>query len=180
MILTPLHSQNFIDVQDGVLTNNRRLVTKAMWFNGTAISNKAQRALRNENVTIVAHSSGYVHCMYDQATISEKAYRHFNRRLGQYLSTDINLLILANFLRAYEQYQKYFLFCRDCRGQKKYIKAEALFSYEHGSNFRIADETYDKLLADVSDEDFSPYKLSDRICCEQLKGFIDYEKVCVR
>jgi len=45
MILTPLHSQNFIDIRDGVLTNNRRLVTKTMWFNGTAISNKAQRAL---------------------------------------------------------------------------------------------------------------------------------------
>jgi len=62
MILTPLHSQNFIDIQDGILTNNRRLVTKTMWFNGTAISNKAQRALRNENAIIVAHSSGYIHC----------------------------------------------------------------------------------------------------------------------
>jgi len=74
MILTPLHSQNFIDIQDGVLTNNRRLVTKTMWFNGTAISNKAQRALRNENVTIIAHSSGYVHCLYEQATIDKKLY----------------------------------------------------------------------------------------------------------
>ena len=46
MILTPLHSQNFIDIQDGILTNNRRLVTKTMWFNGTATSNKAQRALQ--------------------------------------------------------------------------------------------------------------------------------------
>ena len=35
-ILTPLHSQNFIDINNGVLTNNRRLVTKTMWFNGTA------------------------------------------------------------------------------------------------------------------------------------------------
>lgn len=26
MVLTPLHSQNFIDIQDGILTNNRRLV----------------------------------------------------------------------------------------------------------------------------------------------------------
>jgi len=34
MVLTPLHSQNFIDLGDGVLTNNRRLVTKAMWFTG--------------------------------------------------------------------------------------------------------------------------------------------------
>ena len=180
MILTPLHSQNFIDIQDGVLTNNRRLVTKAMWFNGTAVSAKAQRALRNENVTIAAHCSGYVHCMYDRATMNKSSYTHLSHRLGQYLTTDINLLILANFLRSHEQYQKYFLFCRDYREQKKYIKAEVLFHYEHGSNFRIADETYDKLLAEVSDEDFSPHELSDRICCEQLKGFIDYEKIDVR
>ena len=77
MVLTPLHSQNFIDISDGVLTNNRRLVTRSMWFNGTAISNKAQRALRNENVTIVAHNSGHIHCLYDDATIDEKAYGHF-------------------------------------------------------------------------------------------------------
>ncbi len=180
MILTPLHSQNFIDIQDGVLTNNRRLVTKTMWFNGTTISDKAQRALRNENVTILAHSSGYVHCMYGRATMSKKAYTHFSQRLGQYLSADINSLILANFLRSHSEYQKHFQFCREHRGQKKYIKAEVLFHYEHGSNFRIADETFGKLLVEVSDEDYSPYKLSDRICCEQLKSFIDYEKIDIR
>ena len=48
LIATPLHSQNFILVNDGILTNNRRLVTKNMWFNGTDLSTKAQRALRNE------------------------------------------------------------------------------------------------------------------------------------
>ncbi|NLH16238.1 MAG: hypothetical protein GX455_06645, partial [Phycisphaerae bacterium] len=69
MVLTPLHSQNFIDIEDGVITNNRRLVTKSMWFNGTEISNKAQRALRNEQVTVVANNTGYIHCLYDTATI---------------------------------------------------------------------------------------------------------------
>ncbi|MHC4622202.1 MAG: hypothetical protein ACYTEQ_31080 [Planctomycetota bacterium] len=100
MILTPLHSQNFIDIQDGVLTNNRRLVTKTMWFNGTAVSNKAQRALRNENVTIVAHSSGYIHCLYDDATIDRDAYEHFTRQLASYLSTDLDLQTFANFLQS--------------------------------------------------------------------------------
>jgi len=76
MILTPLHSQNFIDINDGVLTNNRRLVTKTMWFNGTEISNKAQRALRNENVTTVAHSTGYVHCLYKEASINKVDSTH--------------------------------------------------------------------------------------------------------
>ncbi len=173
MILTPLHSQNFIDIQDGVLTNNRRLVTKAMWFNGTAISNKAQRALGNEQVTILAHSSGYVHCMYKDATIDKSAYKKFRTRLGQFLTTELTPLMFANFLRSYPEYQKNFIFCHDFRGEKKFIKAEDLFRYEHGSNFRIADATFEKLLAEVSDEDFVPYKLSDRICFEHL-----YKLIC--
>ena len=34
LMATPLHSQNFIDIDDGVLTNNRRIISKNMWFNG--------------------------------------------------------------------------------------------------------------------------------------------------
>ena len=180
MILTPLHSQNFFDIQDGVLTNNRRLVTKAMWFNGTAISNKGQRALRNENVTIVVHSSGYVHCMYEDATINREAYQYFIRQLSSYLSTELNLLVFANFLRSHQNYQKFFQACRDCRGQAHFLKAEVLFSYEHSSNYRIADGTHDKLLAEVSEEDFVPYQLPDRIRCDELEEFIEKVKVDVR
>jgi hypothetical protein len=55
MVLTPLHSQNFIDINEGIITNNRRLVTKPMWFNGTEISDKAQRAIRNEQVIRQIH-----------------------------------------------------------------------------------------------------------------------------
>jgi len=176
MILTPLHSQNFIDINDGVLTNNRRLVTKTMWFNGTAISEKAQRALRNEQVTIVAHNTGYVHCFYKDATISSTAYNHFADRLRDYLSAELNPLIIANFLRANRDYQKYFQFCcEQHRGGPKFVKAETLFHYEHGSRFRIADETFEKLLGEVSEEDILPYKLPDRICCRQLYQFIEYE-----
>ena len=106
MILTPLHSQNFIDLQDGVLTNNRRLVTKTMWFNGTEISNKAQRALRNENITIVAHNTGFVHCLYKDATIDKKLYEYYQDKLNSYLSTDLTLTIFANFLRTNRDYQE--------------------------------------------------------------------------
>ena len=180
MILTPLHSQNFIDIQDGVLTNNRRLVTKAMWFNGTAISNKAQRALRNENVIIMAHRSGYVHCMYDDATIDKEAYQYFIGQLSSYLSTELTLLVFASFLRSHQNYQKFFQACRDCRGQAHFLKAEVLFHYEHSSNYRIADGTHDKLLAEVSDEDFVPYQLPGRIRCDELEEFIEKEKVDVR
>ena len=180
MILTPLHSQNFIDIQDGILTNNRRLVTKTMWFNGTAISNKAQRALRNENITIVAHSSGYVHCLYKDATIDKKRYQEFGSKLDAYLSADLSLEVFANFMRSNHHYQKLFQVCRDCHGQPQFVKAEILFHYEHGSNFRVADKTFDKLIAEVSDEDFVPYQMPGRIRCDELDNFIKRQKPDLR
>jgi len=180
MILTPLHSQNFIDLQDGVLTNNRRLVTKTMWFNGTAISNKAQRALRNENVTIVAHNSGYVHCLYDDATIDKQLYERFAGKLDAYLSVELSLPVFASFLRTRQNYQKFFQICRDCRGHSQFIKAEVLFQYEHGSNFRIADKTFEKLLAEVSGEDFLSYQLPDRIRCDELEEYIEKNRPDLR
>ncbi len=181
MLLTPLHSQNFIDIQDGVLTNNRRLVTKTMWFNGTALSNKAQRALRNEQITIIAHNTGFVHCFYKDATMKRSTYERFTKQLGSYLFADLNTLTLANFLRCNREYQKYFQFCcNGCKRGTKYAKAEVLFHYEHGSNFRIADETFEKLLEEVNDEDLSPDKLPDRICCRQLCAFTEYENLDVR
>ena len=176
MILTPLHSQNFIDMQDGVLTNNRRLVTKTMWFNGTEISNKAQRALRNENVTIVAHNSGYIHCMYDEATIDKALYKEFAGKLDAYLSAELSLAVFASFLRTHHRYQEFFQVCRDCRGQAQFLKAEVLFHYEHGSNYRVGDNTFGKLLAEVSDEDFLPYELPGRIRCDRLEEFIEQSR----
>ncbi len=177
MVLTPLHSQNYIDIQDGVITNNRRLVTKSMWFNGTEISNKAQRAIRNEQVTIVAHNTGAIHCLYPDATIDRCVYEKFCAMLRGYLSTELNALNVANFLRSNPKYNRHFQFCRYRRGERMFIKAEVLFGYEHGSRFRIYDETFEKLLDEVNSEDYSPYKHNDRICCEQLMAFIEYEKI---
>lgn len=177
MVLTPLHSQNFIDVGDGVLTNNRRIVTKSMWYNGTALSEKAQRALRHEQVTVVTHSAGYVHCMYDEATIDREVYERFGVLLDGFLTTELTSLTLANFLRCHPGYQKFFQFCRQLRGESMFVKAETLFRYEHGSNYRIAEDSFNKLLSEVSDEDYARYKSTDRLCCEQLMAFIKYEKI---
>ena len=180
MVLTPLHSQNFIDINDGIITNNRRLVTKPMWFNGTEISDKAQRALRNEQVTIVAHNTGHIHCMYDDATIDRACYQKLSGLLAGYLDADLTHLNFANFLRSCGKYQKYFQFCRHLRDQRMFVKAETLFGYEHGSRFRIYDETFDKLLNDVEEEDFEIYKIPERLCCEQLMAFVDYEKINIK
>jgi hypothetical protein len=85
LMATPLHSQNFVDVDSGILTNNRRLVTRAMWSNGTVISQQARRALEHERVTIVSHASGYIHLLYPEATIDPAAYAHFAERLNAFL-----------------------------------------------------------------------------------------------
>ena len=177
MVLTPLHSQNFLDINEGIITNNRRLVTKSMWFNGTEISDKAQRALRNEQVTIVANNTGWVHCFYEKATIGPDHYKKFRSLLASYLNADFDHLNFANFLRSKGQYQKYFQFCRIHRGGKMFIKAETLYGYEHGSRFRIYDETFDKLLEEVEQEDYSIYNIEGRLCCEQMMAFVEYEKI---
>ena len=85
LMATPLHSQNFIDVDTGIITNNRRLVTKAMWANGTVISQQARRALEHERVTIVSHATGYIHLLYPDATIDPAVYERFSRRITEYL-----------------------------------------------------------------------------------------------
>jgi len=180
MILTPLHSQNFLDLQDGILTNNRRLVTRTMWFNGTEISDKAQRALRHERVTVVAHNTGYVHCLYPDATIDPKAYEHFQARLAEYLSTDVTLTVFTSFLRSEPRYQKYFQICRDCHGQPKFIPAETLYHYEHGSPYKIGDATHEKLLEEVSEDDFAPFELPGRIRCDRLNEFLNRQKIDAR
>lgn len=176
MVLTPLHSQNFIDINDGVITNNRRLVTKAMWFNGTELSNKAQRALRKEQITIVAHSSGLVHCLYKDATIDKKIYDKFTSKLGDFLNFPLEAISIAGFLRSSHNYQKYFQFCRDCRGVAQFVKAEILFHYEHESNFRICDSTHEKLLTEVDEEDFSNTEYPGRIRCDHFKEYMGKQR----
>jgi hypothetical protein len=147
-----------------------------MWFNGTEISNKAQRALRNENVTIVAHNSGFIHCLYQQATIDKTKYHHLIKRLGEYLTAELTITSFASFLRSYSQYQKFFQVCRDCHGQAQFIKAETLFHYEHNSKYRIADNTHNKLLEEVSDEDFVSYPMPGRIRCDEFEKFLQKQK----
>ena len=88
LIATPLHSQNFIIEKEGLITNNRRIVTRNMWYNGTSLSEKARRALENERVTIVSHISGYIHTLYEDATINRDAYKHFSVKLREFLTSD--------------------------------------------------------------------------------------------
>lgn len=153
LIATPLHSQNFITEKEGLVTNNRRIVTKNMWFNGTSLTDKARRALENEKVTIVSHISGFVHTIYPEATIDKASYDLFTSRLKEFLATDLTKLVFYNFLRFKSRYKTHFQYRDDTTGTKRYILLERMFEYEHSSKFN-AFESRDQLLKEIDGDDF--------------------------
>ena len=180
LMATPLHSQNFIDLRGGVLTNNRRLVTKNMWFNGTALSAQARRALENERVTIVAHETGYIHTVYEDATIDRSRYEHFAARLHEYLHVPLSAEILGSFLRHSRDLQKCFQLRWRLHGHDSYIAIEKAFSYEHGTSYSVTDNTRDKLMAEIEDEEFEPCPLPSRIVLDDLEAFITNDAVDIQ
>jgi hypothetical protein len=174
LIATPLHSQNFVNLKDGILTNNRRLVTKNMWFNGTDLTAKAQRALRNEQVTIVANNTGYIHTVYDEATIAPESFKLFRKKLDDFTTTEITFEILANFLRERSEYQKCFQIKYLRHGKEQYLPIERAYAYEHGSPYKVSDDsTRDKLLDQIDEYDFYTDPIEGRI---QLNKLADYLK----
>lgn len=127
MMATPLHSQNFIDINGGILTNNRRIVTKNMWFNSTELSFKARRALYNEKVTIVTNINGFVHTIYKKATMPKINYDEFSRSIKEYLKADINLLHFLNFLSLSEKWQDKFYLKLKIKGAEYYANLNKVF-----------------------------------------------------
>ena len=172
LLATPLHSQNFIDVDDGILTNNRRLLTKAMWFNGTALSAQARRALENERVTIVAHRTGHIHTVYGEATIDEQSFARFSDRIRGYLKAPISEEIIVNFLRHHRDLQVCFQIRWPVHGVDHFIPAERAFFYEHGSSYRLNDNTMTKLLNDIDEEEYQPTPLAGRIVLNDFESFV--------
>jgi hypothetical protein len=179
LMATPLHSQNFVDVADGVLTNNRRLVTKNMWFNGTELSAQARRALENEQVTIVTHETGCIHAVYPEASIDESAYSHFSRRLAEYLKTEIDEDILGNFVRHTREIQMCFQMRWPLHGVERYIGMERIFAYEEGTPYTIASDTRAKLMAEIDSEEFEPAPLPGRIIFNELEAIAKGRKLCM-
>ena len=174
LIATPLHSQNFITEQDGLLTNNRRIVSKNMWFNGTSLSTKARRALENERVTIVAHISGYIHTLYREATIDRKSYEAFSQKLRKFLVTDLTEAIFINFLRFKSKYKKVFQYKCDCGGKDLYIPVEKVFEYEHTSKYSAAPDTRELLMEEIEGDEFHLTPLQGMILLN------DFEKILKR
>ena len=178
LLATPLHSQNFVLVNDGILTNNRRLVTKNMWFNGTALSAQARRALENERVTIVSHLSGTIHAVYEEASIDPGAFNRFADAIHEFLRTPLTKEILGNFIRQAPKDQKCFqLRSERCGGTPCYIPVEKAFAYENGSSYKVTDNTRAKLLGEIEREEFECSPIPKRIILNDLEDFIDAHNI---
>jgi hypothetical protein len=176
LMATPLHSQNFVDINDGILTNNRRLVTKTMWFNGTALSAQARRALENERVTIVTHATGHIHTLYDTASIAPEDYARFRAQLSGFLTVPLSKEILGNFFRNNRDIQRCFQLRWPRNGCDRYIALERAFKYEDDGPYRISDHTRAKLMTEVDAEEFECRRLPGRIVLNDLEAFLDEHK----
>ena len=172
LIATPLHSQNFIAEKDGLITNNRRIVTKNMWYNGTSLSEKARRALENEKVTIVSHISGYIHTVYEDATINRDAYKLFSQKLREFLTTELSDRIFINFLRFKSRYKTLFQYRCECSGKQRYISLEKMFEYEHSSKYNVSNETRAMLVNEIEGDEFHLSPLPGRIMLNDIENII--------
>jgi hypothetical protein len=173
LIATPLHSQNFIIEKDGLITNNRRIVTKNMWYNGTSLSERARRAMENEKVTIVSHISGYIHTLYEEATIDRNAYILFSKKLREFLVTDLTSLIFINFLRFKSKYKNLFQYRCDCSGTVRYVSLEKMFEYEHTSKFNVSTETRGSLVKEIEGDDFHLSPIQWKIMLNDIEAILD-------
>ena len=176
LIATPLHSQNFIAERDGILTNNRRIVTKTMWYNGTELSAKARRAIENEKITIVSHLTGYVHTLYEKATIDPKVYKSFGKSLRNFLTTEFNFELFTNFLRTKNVFWECFQY-RHIRNNKMcYIELRTIFSYEHSSKNKFTGDSRKALFEEIDPRDFYFTPKEGKIVINDFEEFLNQNK----
>jgi hypothetical protein len=173
LIATPLHSQNFITEKDGLITNNRRIVTKNMWYNGTSLSEKARRAMENEKVTVVSHISGYIHTLYDDATIDQTSYKQFSVNLKEFLSSELTNLVFINFLRFKSKYKSLFQFRCECSGKQRYILLEKMFEYEHNSKFNVSLESRELLVKEIEGDEFHLSPVLGKIIINDFEDILE-------
>ena len=173
LIATPLHSQDFIIEKDGLITNNRRIVTKNMWYNGTSLSEKARRAMENEKVTIVSHISGYIHTLYNEATIDKDEYDYFSVKLKEFLTTEITNLIFINFLRFKSKYKALFQYRCECAGIRRYISLDKMFEYEHLSKFNVSAESRASLVKEIEGDEFHLSPIQGKIMLNDIEEILD-------
>lgn len=172
MIATPLHSQNFIAEGEGMFTNNRRIVTKKMWYNGTEISQKARRAIKHEQITIVSHISGYIHSTYSQATIDPNAYTSFANKIKEFLSHKFSFEIFINVIRLMPQYHTLFQYSTIHNGSRTYILIKEIFEQENASKNSFNNDSRNALIDEISLDNTSKQPYNDSFIINDFEYFI--------
>ena len=173
LIATPLHSQNFIAERDGILTNNRRIVTKTMWYNGTELSAKARRAIENEKITIVSHITGCIHTLYNIATIDPEEYKNFGQSLRNYLTTEFNFEVFTNFLRTKNEFWDYFQYRHKRNNKVCFIDLRTIFHYEHSSKNKFSSDSRKALFEEIDPRDFFVSPKADKIIINDFENFLN-------
>ncbi|MCM1041354.1 MAG: hypothetical protein NC396_02860 [Bacteroides sp.] len=173
MIATPLHSQNFIAEKDGFITNNRRIVTKKMWYNGTELSAKARRSMANERITIVSHISGVVHTFYKEADMKPERFDHFKKSFCHYLEAEINFEYFANFLYSRECYWSCFQYRHIRNGRECYISLNCIFNTQRSSKNRFDNESRAALIEEMDSQCFSLSPIKDRILINEIEDYLN-------
>lgn len=173
MIATPLHSQNYIAEKDGFITNNRRIVTKKMWYNGTELSAKARRSIENERITIVSHISGTVHTFYKKATMRPERFDYFKNSFCRFLEADINFEYFANFLYSRECYWGCFQYRHIRNGKECYIPMTCLFNTQRSSKNRFDNESRNALIEEMDSQCFSLSPMKGRILINEIEDYLN-------
>jgi len=177
LLATPLHSQNFIDLHGGIITNNRRVITKTMWFNGTEQSIKARRAIENEKITVIVNNYGYVHTMYETATMPKEKFEEAASALKKYLTAEISFEVFVSFLRENVCYQKHFQFCVKHKDAVSFIEAETVFSQEFRSKSRAGTTSHKALLGEIEEDRYKKERFEDRLVLEDFEILLKKNKL---
>lgn len=178
MIATPLHSQNFIAEKDGFLTNNRRVVTKKMWYNGTELSAKARRSIENEQITIVSHISGIIHTFYKEASIDPNAYRYFQEKFNHYLEAELSFEYFSNFLYSREPYWNCFQYRHIRNGKECFISLSCLFNTQRTSKNRFDNESRQALIEEMDSQCFALVPMEGKIIINDIEEFLQEKPQC--
>jgi hypothetical protein len=173
LMATPLHSQNFIAEKDGLITNNRRIVTKNMWYNGTMLTEKARRAMENEKVTLVSHITGHIHTSFKDATIHPDAYQEFSCKLRKYLDAELTFETFINYLRSEGSFWNCFQYRHIRNGKPCYIEIRSIFEYEHGSKNSLSGNSRDALLAEIDAGEFHLVPRTDKVVVNLFEEYLD-------
>jgi hypothetical protein len=143
-----------------------------MWYNGTSLSEKARRALENEKVTIVTHISGFIHTLYENATINKEAYNIFSEKLRSFLHTELTEIVFLNFLRFKSKYKTLFQYRCECSGKQRYIALEKMFEYEHTSKYSVLSDTREALVNEIEGDEFHLSPLPGKIILNDVENII--------